>query len=102
MSSFFLNKKSHNAISENKDFCGVGMPSEDTQILEFNQYQKFDKTPYIIYADLKYLIKKVGGCKNNPEKLSTRKVDAHIPCRYSMSTIWTLDGIERRHDVCTG
>ena len=78
------------------------MPSEDTQIFEFNQYQKFDKTPYIIYADLKYLIKKVGGCKNNPEKLSTRKVDAHIPCRYSMSTIWTLDGIERRYDVCTG
>ena len=78
------------------------MPCEDTQILEFNQYQKFDKAPYIIYADLKYLIKKIDGCKNNPEKLSTRKVDAHIPCRYSMSTIWTLDGIERRYDVCTG
>ena len=28
------------------------MPSEDTKILEFNQYQKSDKAPFIIYADL--------------------------------------------------
>ena len=35
-----------------KIFCGVVMPSEDTKILEFNQYQKADKTLFIIYADL--------------------------------------------------
>ena len=34
------------------------MPSEDTKILEFNQYCKYDKTPFIIYADLEYLIAK--------------------------------------------
>ena len=28
------------------------MPSEDTKILEFNQYQKSDKAPFVIYADL--------------------------------------------------
>ena len=28
------------------------MPSEDNKVLEFNQYQKFDKTASIIYADL--------------------------------------------------
>ena len=26
-----------------KDFCNVIMPSEDTKILEFNQYQKPEK-----------------------------------------------------------
>ena len=31
------------------------MPSEDTKKLEFNQYQRGDKTPSIIYADLKCL-----------------------------------------------
>ena len=31
---------------------------EDTKILEFNQYQKPDKTPSIIYADLRSFIKK--------------------------------------------
>ena len=28
------------------------MPSEVTKILEFNQYQKYDKASFIIYADL--------------------------------------------------
>ena len=46
------------------------MPSEDTKILEFNQYQKSDKAPYITYADLACLIEKIDGCKNNPESKS--------------------------------
>ena len=54
------------------------MPSEDTKMLEFNQYQKFDNAPFIIYADLEWLIEKIEGCKNNPEKSSTTKVGKHI------------------------
>ena len=34
------------------------------------------------------------------EKSSTTKVSEHIPCGYSMSTIWTLDVIENKHNVC--
>lgn len=37
---------------------------EDTKTLEFNQHQKFDKTPCIIYVDLETFMKKVDGCKN--------------------------------------
>ena len=44
------------------------MLSEDTKILEFNQYQKSDKAPFIIYADLECIIEKTDGCKNNPQK----------------------------------
>ena len=40
--------ESHKKIRENKDFCGVVRPSNDTKILEFNQYQKFDKIISII------------------------------------------------------
>ena len=43
------------------------MLSEDTKILQFNQYQKFDKAPFIIYADLECLIEKIDGCKNDPK-----------------------------------
>ena len=39
------------------------MLSEDTKILEFNQYQKSDKAPFIIYADLECIIQKTDGCK---------------------------------------
>ena len=34
------------------------MPSEDTKILEFDQYQTSDKAPFIIYADLECIIEK--------------------------------------------
>ena len=53
------------------------MPPEDTKILEFNQYQKSKKAPFIIYADLKCIIEKIDRCKNNPEKSSTTKVSEH-------------------------
>ena len=44
-------------LCQDKYFC--------RDILDFNQYQKYDKTPSIIYADLESLIKRVYGCKNN-------------------------------------
>ena len=47
------------------------MSSEDTKILEFDQYQKFDKTPFIINSDLECKIAQIDGCKNNPENSST-------------------------------
>ena len=54
------------------------MPSDDTKILEFNQYQKSDKTPSVFYADFDCLIEKIDGCKNNPVNSSTTKVSKHI------------------------
>ena len=42
------------------------MTSECTKTLEFNQYQKYDKAPFFIYADIECLIEKIDGCKNNP------------------------------------
>ena len=40
------------------------MASEETKILEFNQYQKSDKATFIIYADLECIIEKIDKCKN--------------------------------------
>ena len=40
---------------------------KDTKILKINQYQKSDKTPFIIYADLECLIEKVDVCEYNHE-----------------------------------
>ena len=87
-------------MCKNKDFCGIVMPSEKDNILEFNQYMKSDKMPYIIYADIESLIRKTDGCTNNPEKSSTTKIGEHIPCGYSMSTIWGFDHIKDKHTLC--
>ena len=62
------------------------MLSEDTKILEFNQYKKSNKLPFIIYADLECIIGKIDGCKDNPENSSTLKVREHILSGFSMST----------------
>ena len=48
-------------------------------------YNKFDRTPFIIYADLECLIEKIVGCKNNSENLSASEVRKHIPSGFSMS-----------------
>ena len=54
------------------------MPFEDVKILEFNQYQKSDKAPFITYADLECLIEKTDRCKNNPENSSTTKIRLNV------------------------
>ena len=69
-----------------KDFRGTALATQKIYILKFNQCMKSDKTPCIIYADLKSLIKKIDNCKNNPEKSSATKMGEHIPCGYLILT----------------
>ena len=78
------------------------MSSEDTKILQFNQYQKSGKVPFIIYADLACIIEKIEGCKNSTENSSTKKVSEYIPSGFSMSTISSFRSIENNHDVYRG
>ena len=62
--SFFCNRtklQSHKRVCENKGFCNIIMPSEDTKMLELSQYQKPDKAPFIIYADLDCILEKIDG-----------------------------------------
>ena len=62
------------------------MPFKDTKIVEFNQCQKSDKAPFIIYGDLECIIQKTDGCKTTPKNLSTTKVNKHIPLCFSISS----------------
>ena len=94
--------KFHEKICKNKYFCGIVTSSEKDNILEFNQYMKSDKMPYIIYPDIEPLTTKIDGCANNPEKSSTTQIGEHIACGYSMSTIWGFDHIENNHTLYRG
>ena len=75
------------------------MTSKDTKILKFNQYQKCNEAPFIIYADFDCLIEKTDGCKNNLGKSSTTKVGQHIPSCFSMSIILSFKSKENKHGV---
>ena len=81
------------------------MSSEDTEILEFNQYQQSDKAPFILYAYCEQIIEKIDGCKNNSENSSTTKVSEHILSDFSLYIISSFRSIENqhnKHDVYTG
>ena len=94
--------KSHEKVGKNKDFCGIPMPSEKDNILEFNQYMKSHKMSYTIYAGIESLIKKIDGRANNPEKSSTIKIVEHIPWWYSTWTIWAISQIENKYTLYWG
>ena len=94
--------KPRKKVCENKDFCNILMPSEDTKILEFNQNEKPDKTSFNIYADLECLIEKIDRFKNNPESSSSTKISKQILSGFSMSTISSFKNIENKHDGYRG
>ena len=94
--------ESDKTVCENKYFCNVIVPSEETKILEFNQYQKSDKVPFILYANLEYIIERTDRCKNIFENSSTTKVSEHIPSGFSMFTISSFRSIENKYDVYRG
>ena len=45
---------------------------------------------------------KIDECANNPEKSSKTNIGKHIPCRFSMLTIWAFDCIENKHTLYRG
>ena len=58
--------------------------------------------PYLIYANIESLIKKIDGRANNPENSSTSKIGEHIPRGYSSLTIWVFHRIDNKHTLYRG
>ena len=57
------------------EFCHLKMPDEDNKILKYIPGEKSLRVPFIIYADLEWLLRKINIRKNNPEiSLQKRKL----------------------------
>ena len=41
----------------------------------------------------------MNGYANNPENSSTKKNGEHVPCEYSMSTIWPFKKSQNKHNL---
>ena len=67
------------------------MPTKDNIIIKYNQGEKSIKLPFVIYANLKCLLEKMSTCINNPNELSTTKINEHIPSGYSIFTSCSFD-----------
>ena len=103
--SFFATEnklQSHKRACENKYFCSIIMLSEGTNILEFNYYQKSNKVPFKIYADLECISEKTYECKNNSENSYTTKLSKQILSGFSMSTLFSFRSIKNKLDVYRG
>ena len=81
----------HEKICENHEYCNTEMPSPNNNIIKYNQGEKSLELPFIIYADLKCLLKKIDTCQNNPDLSSTTKINQHIPSGYSIYTNCSFD-----------
>ena len=91
--------ESHKTVCENKDFCYVVIPSEDTKILEFSQFQKSYQDLFTTHADLECIIEKI----DYPLNLSTIRGSKHIRSGFSMSAISSFRSIEEnKHDIYRG
>ena len=67
------------------------MPNKDNNLIKYNQVDKSLKLPFIIYADLECLLKKIDTCQNNPDLSSATKINQHIPSGYSIYTSCSFD-----------
>ena len=91
-----LNKlKKHERVCNNHDYCRIDMPEEHEKI-KYLPGEKSLKVPFIIYADLEYLLKKVQSCQNNPENSYTEKKVKHKPSGYAWCSICSFDDTKNR------
>ena len=81
----------HKKICENHEHCNIEMASPNNNIIKHNQGEKSLELPFIIYADLECLLKKIDTCQNNPDLSSTAKINQHIPSGYSIYTNCSFD-----------
>ena len=55
--------RKHERICENNDFCYPKMPDEDNKILKYIPGKRSLKVPFIAFADLECLLRKINTCR---------------------------------------
>ena len=92
----------HKRICKNNKYCHVEMPNEENKIIKYNQGEKSIKSPFIIYADLECLLKKMNTCYIKPEESSTTEINKHTPSGYSLFTHCSFDKAKNKLDYYKG
>ena len=88
--------KKHERVCNNHDYCRIDIPIKHEKI-KFLPGEKSFNVPFIIYADLECLLKKIRSCKNNPENSYTEKKARHKPSGYAWRSICSFDDTKSRH-----
>ena len=67
------------------------MSTKDNNTIKYSHGEKSIKLPFVVYADLEYLLEKMSTCYKHPEESSTTKINKHTPSGYSISTHCSFD-----------
>ena len=59
------------------------MLKEGENTMEFKNFHKQMKAPYVIYADFECVLEKIDGCEPSPKESFTVKTERHEPCGFS-------------------
>ena len=94
--------EAHKKICENHDYCHVEMPTKDNNIIKYNHGEQSMKVPFIIYADLECLLKKMSTCISNPNESSTTKINKHTPSGYLIFTSCSFDELRNKLNYYRG
>ena len=77
-------------VCEDKDYCYIEIP-EKVSSLKYHNGVKSMRGPFLMYADLEFLLKKMDTCTNDPNKSSTTKKNKHEMCSYLLITHCSFD-----------
>ena len=69
----------------------IEMAIKGNNTIKYNHGEKYIKMLFTIYADLECLLDKMSTCQNDPNKLSTTKINKHTPSGYSIFTNCSFD-----------
>ena len=78
------------------------MQNNEESILKYNHEEKSMNIPFIIYADIESLFKKIDTCHNNPEKSSTTKINKHAVFGYLLFMHCSFDATKNKHNYYRG
>ena len=91
----------HKKICENHNYCNVEMLTKDN-IIKCNQGEKSIKLPFLVCADLEWLLEKMSMCQNNAKESSTTEINRHVPSGYSSFTHCSFDKTKNKFNYYRG
>ena len=92
--SFVHNRKNlrkYKRLCNDHDFCFLKIPDEENKILKYVPGEKSLRVPFIIYADLECLLRKINTRSNNLDKSYTEKKAMHKSSGHSLATCCSFD-----------
>ena len=89
---------SEEVLKNHKDNCiqlngeqAIKMPDKSNNTLKFNNFNKQQPVPFVIYADFEAITEKISGCKPNNNKSYTDNYQKHTDCGFGYKVVCCYD-----------